>query len=811
MRSRSALGAKLTAIFVLYSLFTLISPVLLSSQDLFSEVFGTVEEQELSLPVVRHGIQLGEVRGRVSGSLVTFHIGDFIAVTEAILSAPVVTELAALARTSSEGFVEVGSLTPLGISTVYRSERVELEIEIAPERLREQFLNRATGPVLENVQEEQRIAGYVNLFSRGALSSVAGQNTLQAEFEPVISVQSWVLESSFSLRSGSTLTQEGPATLNALRVVRDLPEEQIRIEAGTPRYIAGSLAVLPEIVGISATRRDELREDQPLSQEGRIRFVAPRRGMVELMLNGRPYRTYSVQEGPHTILDLPLGRGSNQVAVTQPTADGTGVVTLSDVRIPFAPGLLVPGRHRFSYGAGVLREQPGTPFVSGLHRIGIIPELTAGAFLQATSSRLVAGGELLGAGEWGVTSVSTAFSVPDGVGFAGELSHIIALLHSRWLPTVELIASGQNGAFRSVANPIAGGTFRIGAFYSQRLPGAVTIGLGALQRWRFDPDEPGETQVRLTASHQSVNGFSLNAQIGPTIVGSDVDWQGGIFIRFSDPARAINTSASYDVANGPASLSVTAIPDRSVETWRWSARYQGFDRSPGQPQTLQGTVGYDAYRYSASLEPSVRETIGVTEGEYRLGAQFSSAVAFAGRAVAVSRPIRDSFVLVTPREQIAPYRVPIRGGGGAVVAVVTGRATVIPDLRSYRGTTIVADGSYLPDGLSLGGGRYSFVPRYRSGYQLTIGSEASVYVRGRLVDGGDRPIGLEAGEVIASDGTSTTFFTNQEGEFEILELTPGEYRLLLYSDPESETVLAIPPDVVGRYDLEDVVFLREEL
>ncbi|MFW5827468.1 MAG: hypothetical protein ACOCU4_05225, partial [Alkalispirochaeta sp.] len=71
-------------------------------------------------------------------------------------------------------------------------------------------------------------------------------------------------------------------------------------------------------------------------------------------------------------------------------------------------------------------------------------------------------------------------------------------------------------------------------------------------------------------------------------------------------------------------------------------------------------------------------------------------------------------------------------------------------------------------------------------------------------------IALEAGEAIASDGSTASFFTNQDGEFAILELAPGEFRLQLYSDPAAESVFAVPEDVVGRYDVEDVVFLQED-
>ncbi|MFW5827991.1 MAG: hypothetical protein ACOCU4_07860, partial [Alkalispirochaeta sp.] len=676
-----------------------------SGQDLFSEVFGAEEEQEFPIPVVRQGVQLGEVAGRVTRNQTTFRLEELIEAIQDVVDEQTLAELRDFAAERDDPYVEVGSLNPFGISTVYRPDAVELEVEIAAARLREQFLNTGAAPELPNVQQAAVLSGYLNLFSRGSLSSVSGESTLQAEFQPVVNWESWVGEASVVVRARADDTEGVPVALPAARIVRDLPEYQIRAEAGTPRYEAGPLAVAAEIYGISASRQQELQQNRPLTRDGRVRFVVPRRGPVEVRLNGRTFRSYNLSEGPHTIVDLPLGRGSNQVEVTQATEAGDGTTMLTDLRVPFAPGLLRPGRHSYSYALGVLRDEPTTPIVSALHSVGLLPELTVGASAQASLDRATAGVQLLGAGEWGITQLAGAISAPGPVGAAGELTHAISMLHSRWNPTVEVVAGVQSPSYRTVSTVATGGRFQVGAYYTQRLPGSIILGFGAIRRWRYEPDQPAETALRLTGSHQSSRGFSINAQIGPTITEEKVSWQGSLFFRFTDRGGSVNTSAGYDLTDGPASLSVSAIPDRAVNTWRWNAGYQGFDRSPGQPQILRGSAGYDGYTFSARLEPYAQQTIGADEGEYRLGGQFSSAVAFAGQTVAVTRPIRDSFVLVSPRPQVADYRIPIRGSGGGLTAVVEGGPAVIPDLRSYRPTTISADATHLPYGFSLGEGR----------------------------------------------------------------------------------------------------------
>ncbi|GEM_PF-6470492 len=775
------------------------------NQDLFSQVFGDVGDQELVLPVIRSGEYLGDVSATVGATRTQIVLEEFIATIRGLLNERTVTALEELADGSGHTLVELGALNPLGITTVYRASSVELEVDIAPERLREQVLNESSRGGFSNVQTPEPLSGYVNLRSAGTVSSVDGQSSLQAEFEPVVNYQSWVVEGSTTVAAG-----DDPVTLNHLRLVHDLRQRQIRLEAGNARYRAGEFFSTPEVWGVSATRRGDLLPGQPLSRDGRVEFVVPRRGPVEVSLNGRVFRTYTLSPGPHAIVDLPLGRGSNQVTVTQPTEGGDGVAVLTDVLVPYAPGLLQPGRHRYSYAAGVVRDAPATPLVSASHEVGLLPQVTVRGSGQATTDRFGVGAGALAAGDWGITALDVAGTGPDGAGVAANLSHVISVLHSRWSPSVEFAGGGQNEAFRDpVTGRAAGASVHAGVAYSQRLPAAVAASLGVVRRWDLNDAARSATEVRLIASHQSPRGFALNAQIGPTITGDGVSWQGSLFVRISDDSGTVSSSAGYDLTGGPATATVQSIPRRAIDAYQWSATYQGFDRRPGQPQIVRGVVGYDGYLFNATVEPGVQQTVGADDGDYRLGGRFASAVAFAGGEVAVSRPIRDSFVLLSPRSQVAPYRVPVRGGGGSVVAVVDGRAAVMPDLQAYRPSSLSLDGSYLPDGFSVGQERYAFSPGYRSGYRMVVGSSAAVYVRGRLVDGNGEPIALEAGEVIAGDGTTLPFFTNQEGGFEITDLSPGEYRLQLYADPAAETVFAIPGDAVGRYDLEDVVFLRE--
>lgn len=804
--SASARAERPPSVPLLAFLVIALLPAASPGQDLFSDVFGDTGPREIPLPAVRSGVYLADVTVLVSRDGIDIALEELIAAIEDIVDDATTNALRERLDPSGPTFVPAESLSDLGIFTLYREERVELELSIAPERLRGQVLNDRLAGALENLRDPAPWSGYVNLRSTALLSSAEGPDALQAEFEPVLNYRSWVGEASATVYTG-----DEPLVFNAARVVRDLLDQQLRLEAGHPRFRAGRAFGQPELIGFSVTRRDALVPADAILAEGSSTFVVPERGPVEIALNGRVFRSYTLNEGPHTVVDLPLGRGTNSVQVLRPARADREAEILTERLIPFAPGLIVPGRHDYSYAGGVLREDPGVPYVSGYHRYGLRDALTLGGAAAATLEHFGLAASGLLATVAGVTDLSLATTGPAGAGFAGELSHVLSILPASFTPTVELVVSGRNGDFREVAGGRRpGAALQAGAVYSQRLPAGIVASLGIVREWDLEDGNDTETGLRLAASYQSPAGFAVSGQIGPRFTGGDTSWQGSLFIRVRDSDGRVSTTVSHDPIDGPARLTVSSVPQRSLTSLRWTASYQGLDRRPGQPQILEGAVTYEGYRMSASAAPGLRRTAGDAGREARVAAGFASALAFAGGTVAVSRPIEDSFVILKPRPLVSGFAIPVRGSGGGVSAVVDGGPAVVSSLSSYRGVSLQLDGVNLPDGYSVGDERHGFRPGYRTGYLVEVGGGAAVYARGRLIDGGGTAIGLEAGEVIADDGRTIVFFTNAEGEFEVTGLSSGEYRLTLFRYPGGETRFAIPPEALGRYNLEDVIFLTGE-
>ncbi|MFO8042246.1 MAG: hypothetical protein R6U25_03510 [Alkalispirochaeta sp.] len=777
----------------------------LAAQDLFDEVFGDGAEQEVVIPVTRDGTYLGEVPGRLQGSDMTFRLVDFIAAVEPVVDEETVEDLRGLLNEDEDTYVDMSTLGQFGIFTGYLSERVELQVEIAPERLREQFLNSERARYIPNIQEPASVSGYINLRSTGAVSTDPDHNTLSGQFDPVLNIRNWVIEGSTTVSNG-----EEPVQLNAARVVYDIEDLQLRTDAGIPSYSAGPLFAQAEIVGVGAHRVERLRSDRELTQEGEVSFVVPQEGRVNILVNGNSFRSYNLSEGPHTVTNVPLGRGTNSLEVVRKTDPDEEDETLLERDFLFSSQMLRPGRHLYSYAAGVLRNDVERPFASAYHQYGLFQRLTLSGAAQGTTDRGGFGVGVSGAGLWGIFEVDSAVTFGSGVGVAGMVSHTVSLLNTSWTPGLELSVAAQNAEYVDVpSGSSSGATAEVGLNYTQQVPGAVNTGVAVVNRQALDGAGFSQTEVRLSASHRSQEGYSISARIGPTISDGAVSWQGSVLVRISGGER-ITTSAGYNLTGGPATLSVAGRSERSLGGTQWNATYRGIDSADRASHSLAGTLGYQGYRFSAQANPQLQRSAARESGSARLAGGFSSAVAFADRTVAISRPIRDSFVIFSPRSSVESYSIPIQGGSSGPIAVIDGRPAAVPGLPSYWSTTLDLNAENLPDGYSLGEEQYSFRPTYRRGYVVPIGSMAAVYARGRLVSEEGEPIALQAGELVAPDGSSSTFFTNQDGQFEVTNLLAGEeYRLELYADAGGSASFSIPEDAAGLYVLNDVLFLKD--
>ncbi|MBN3881041.1 MULTISPECIES: carboxypeptidase-like regulatory domain-containing protein [unclassified Nostoc] len=110
----------------------------------------------------------------------------------------------------------------------------------------------------------------------------------------------------------------------------------------------------------------------------------------------------------------------------------------------------------------------------------------------------------------------------------------------------------------------------------------------------------------------------------------------------------------------------------------------------------------------------------------------------------------------------------------------------------------------MPLGYDLGREIYNLLPSYKSGTLIRIGTEATVFLRGVLLDANGEPVALQAAEVRSLSDPNwqpVTLFTNKVGKFALQGFKPGKYELRLNSNQQNVIHFEVPPKQTGIYDI----------
>jgi outer membrane usher protein len=222
-------------------------------------------------------------------------------------------------------------------------------------------------------------------------------------------------------------------------------------------------------------------------------------------------------------------------------------------------------------------------------------------------------------------------------------------------------------------------------------------------------------------------------------------------------------------------------------------------------ERVRGALTYTDYRFTAQLRDD--ELYGGTSTGTRrtTGLRLGTALVFADGHLAISRPITDSFIMVVPHSSLKGHDIEVNPAGEKPQAKADffGPA-VVPGVPSYFVRRVIVDVPDVPDGYDLGDQVFNVQPRYRSGTLVTVGSGATAMLEGILVDSAGNPIDLRLGVAVSldtPDAEPKAFFTDANGEFQLVGLVPGRYELRLDAVPDIAVQFEVPEGISGVYTL----------
>ncbi len=795
----------------------------LEKNALFEQVFGTSrsQSQSINVPFYINDQKQGETLVLLaSGGPREFQAFAVLKVTAEILRAEIQSQLEA--AVDSSGNLSIDTLRQTGISVVFDQHKLELYFQI-PAELRQTTASDLSSSGLpaaaSHALRPSHVSGYINL--RGSESFVwAGNDSIQLGRQPLqialdgaINIENWVLEGSatFAEQSQPVLTR------GDFRVVRDDPAHALRYVMGElSPPINGFYQTSSPILGVSVERNYSLQPYRSTRPVGQYSFFLERPSKVEVYVNGSRVQTLQLPAGSQDIRNLPLSTGVNAIQLV--ITDDLGQVQRLDFSPTVAGSLLAKGLEQFSYSFGFpLESLDGSrvyhwdqPTLSLSYRRGMTNNFVLGGYLQANLNQQVAGVQAALAtkiGDWG-WDAAVSHSSELGTDVAARLQY-------------DYRAPGENPANRSfhVAAEYRGANFAtfgsyepsdyildLSAYYSQTILDGINFNVGA--NYQFGRDRPNTYNITMGLSQSFDNGMSTSFNVSHS-QNQDGQTEDRAFVSlyWLFPKQRQSVSLSSEVSNtdeASSHLSWSISPERNLQSVSGSV---DLGLNPDS-YDLSARLSHTNYRFTLDVTQNFsfpRSDDSVFSSSTQLN--FGTALVFADGHFAWSRPITNSFAIITPRANLRSFKLGINPDDDGFYQAMADQfgPAVIPDLQPYYLSTLQVAVPNLPVGYDAGPSQYTLLPSYRSGTLIEVGTEATVFLRGTLMDSSGNPIPLQAGEVVSlsdSDWPSVTLFTNRAGRFALSGFKPGRYELRRGS--QSIYQFEIPEGQSGMYDLGEV-------
>lgn len=768
----------------------------------------------LTVPVFDIDAPVGTVSARVSAD------GNFRVPTASLL--PILERIYAPAefeafKARTAGIEEIGpeDAARLGFAIRFDALRVALVLDVpaamrATAEIEVGRTSRAPEPSPTRRAPEP-FSAYLNM-NLGVVDDPtlrSGRTRGTMLLEGAVRLSDYVLENAATLEVGGSnhrfLSRQGT------RLTRDFAEAGIRVSAGDLFTNSRGFIGSEDFVGISILKNvDVFNPFQTSRPTGRKSFTLARPSDVDIYVNGALVRQTRLQPGNYDLTNFPLVEGGNDVRVE--VRDDLGQVQNFTFTSFYDADLLAVGKSEWDLSVGFESTRFDTRLdydfdelvVAGSYRRGITDSLSLGSSVRYLRDQVMVGVEAVAATPLANISFDLAGSHEGGRSGAALALTVQPQLSDAWIASGRSIDGFVEFATRNFGDNFLGGSgqrARFGVryndlFLNNRLAfsaaGSYTsfygtgrdgFELSASFGYRFDYDfvlrvTPNYRQTAREESEASIR-LSLSKSFG----------------------RKTRTRATYESRD-----------NRYLVEYDYRSQYGGIgtlganvtaSRSDNEESIVDSALDFTANRFEATAGYTHILDRGRGGNLGRVRANIGTAIAFAGGDVAIGRPVRDSFAILTPHATLEGRKVvagPGVGNQGDRARSGALGAALVSDLGSYSLARISYDVQDLPAGYDLGAGFYEFFPSYRSGYSVPVGSNRMASALGFITDAEDQPLSFAVGMVTSSSDEEFTpqqIFTNRAGRFGIIGLVPGNSYQVAFPEAGVEATINIPRDATG--------------
>ncbi|MDA3812505.1 MAG: hypothetical protein PF518_19480 [Spirochaetaceae bacterium] len=720
---------------------------------------------------------------------------------------------------SENDTIDSSLLDSLGMNTFYNKKELTLFIDIPLDLKKElivdlkQNKNSLNGIILR----PSPFSAYINLYSSLNLS-VSGIPSdreilvpVNLGFDSAFNFNSYVFEGDIQLNYNDLITV---SNWNA-RIIKDIESRNIRMKGGTINYPVTQLQSYVPLTGISISRNFSLNPYENTQSLGKQSIILDSPSTVEIHVNGRLLKKLDLPKGKYLLENMQLDSGANNVEIKIKGISGEEQSLFFFQ--PFNISILKKGLSDFSSTLGIYENEMEIPYYSGYFRYGLSDFLTLGANIQSDFNMFNSGISLLLGTIAGNFSLEGSLSYDDGLDWAASIFY--RYTNSRfpyknnWSITATYRGINYSGIrLEKVNNTIP---LRLSFYYGQILPGNINTGLTINRNFNSSWDG-GSTEFVLYLSRHFEKGLLVNLFANEKIDDSgENEFSAGLSmtINLQNKNETITSSSSW--------------PGAAIEsTWQKSSesRIRGYNINAGisglpaatkyTPYGFNLGGEYRGYKFTSSFNHN-SSFLNINDiSLHNSSLHFNSALVYADSTLAMTRPVYDSFVIFKPSETFKKYSIGINPEGKSYGALLEGKGNaVLPGFNSYRKGQILLEAIDLPIGYDLGESAYTFMPTYKSGAMVTVGSSAVIYAGGFLTNDSGKPQILSAFIIRSLDDKNREeelFFTNREGYFEIYGLTEGNWMIELVENREYNSTFTIPRGTTGYYELWNVHLQKGE-
>lgn len=805
---------------------------------LYEKVFGkrrpAAASQKADLPVLFDGTELGQVPGMVSldPAQTRFDVPALVTLLRPLVQTGALDRLAAQA--DADGTALPARLDARGIQVSYEGGQQILRVHVPANARRVRDLavmDRGAAARAYTIIPQADFSAQMNM--RGAVDYLSapvafggkGWGPVSLALEPAMNWKGWVLE-------GEAYYQEDadrPFARGPVRLVHDLPEKGVRVQMGDLSIPVAGNQIGRAVAGLSVAKNFSIRPYDLVQPAGNREFVLENPAVVEVLVNGRATRVFRLAAGPYNLNSFPGAAGTNDVRIR--ITDAFGREQVIDFPFFFDSQLLGAGIQEYGYTLGVpssvekdlYRYDEEDPVFSGYHRVGISDQLTLGMGTQINRRETSVTAEALFTTPLGTFGIEPsaylrrkppqAVTAPGTEAEPDRLQGIAGTLRYRSYGNGEDVWDGRSLTaqvswydedFRSFGALFPADT-RLDAALRLTQPLLDTLSASLGGRYL----ETRSTEIR------DSYGIDLSLRQRVWTTGSlDVTFSHG---RNTDGSRDTGLYLSlrflFDDGRQMGGVNIDTISRQQSLDWRYqslnpvnalNAGLSLTNESGRNGDRLEGDIGYVHQRFEVQARHDlIRRALNEDRGtENRTQLAFATSLVHADGHTGVSRPVTNSFAIITPHPRLKGRDVGVDPVDGRYLSQTdTLGPPVVPNISAYLVRPLLLDVPDAPANYDLGNDRPAVQPSYRVGIIVPIGTDAVASLTGQLQDAAGEPAALQSGVLrpvdAGPDAVEIAFFTNRRGTFRVEGVRPGKWSLQVHGLAMASYPVTVDRDAEG--------------